>query len=83
MISPTGIPDHGETSEARAGIIALQPIRPEAMFRPDPRDPHVAAPEVGHQFAGIPLRRPVGGCSPRGLQDARFCLRGISKGACP
>ena len=65
------------------GHIALQPMRLESMLRPDPRDPHVADPEVGCQFAGTPMRGPVGWCPPRGLQDAGFCLWGIAQGRLP
>lgn len=31
----------------------------------------------------LPVRRPVGWCPPRGLQDAGFCLRGIAQGSLP
>lgn len=47
------------------------------MLCPDPRDPHVADPEVGRQFAGTPVCHPVSWCSPRSLQNAGFFLRSI------
>ena len=56
--------------------IALQPMRLESMFRPDPRDPHVADPKVGCQFAGTPVCRAVSWGPPRSRACKINCVTG-------